>query len=245
MKRLRSVISTIIPLFIILGLLYAGFFIKPKGSESSVALPPIQDRDRFYGIETPSEDVLWVVGSDGKILLSENNGDTWAIQQTPTILNLQSIAAWNSQQAVVVGNMGVILVTRNGGKTWLEVKDVPLSKIANKFLIVKAVADGSAWVVGQMGAILRTTDFGLTWTRMRDEEDVSWNDIFFIDKQGWVVGEFGRIMLSDDGGKSWRKTASPVDKSLTWWFLRTKKTGWQWDWTVSLLPHMTGATVGW
>ncbi|MCX7180098.1 MAG: YCF48-related protein [Proteobacteria bacterium] len=205
---------SITPWLIIAGLLWVGLFIKPQPVGVTVQPPSIERTDSFYGIASPAKGVLWIAGNKGKIVRSEDDGNTWVLQKTPTQQHLQDIASWDAKRAVAVGNKGVVIVTADGGTTWSEVT-VPLSKLTNKLLRVKTLPDGRAWAVGEMGALLESNDYGATWQRRRDEEDTAWNDVMFLDPlNGWVMGEAGRILKTMDGGKTWLPVASQVKISL-------------------------------
>ncbi len=204
-----------IPWLIITVLLWAGLFLKPQPVGTTVQPPALERSDNFFGFAAPAEHVYWIVGNNGKVVRSEDDGKVWAVQKTPTVQHLQDVAAWDTHRAVAVGNNNVVITTADAGKTWTESKYVPLSQVSNKLLRVKTLADGRAWAVGEMGALLESTDYGQTWERRRVEEDTAWNDISFINSSnGWLVGEAGRMMKSSDGGKTWQAVNSTVKVSL-------------------------------
>lgn len=212
--KLVKVSLSAIPWLIIAVLLWAGLFIKPQPVGSTVQPPAIERTDSFYGITVPAAGVVWIAGNNGKVVRSEDDGRTWTLQKTPVKFHLQDIASWDTKRAVAVGNSGVVIVTADGGAGWTEVQ-APRSKVSNKLLRVKTMPDGRAWAVGEMGAVLESSDYGHTWQRRRDEEDVAWNDIVFVDAaSGWIVGETGRMLRTRDGGKTWEPVPSPVKSSL-------------------------------
>lgn len=210
--KLRAT-AAIAPLVIIGSLIYAAFFVKAEVKIDAIETPPIERRDMFYGISVPSPGVIWAVGSYGKVVRSEDNGQQWRIQTTPVTTHLQSISAWNDQQAVAVGNQGQVIVTADGGTTWTGV-EVPQSEVANKLMKVRTVAPATAWAVGEMGAVLKSEDHGQSWARVLPEQDQAWNDVNFVGDAGWMVGEFGRIQRSSDGGQTWEPVESPTGSSL-------------------------------
>lgn len=213
-NRMFRVVLSVMPFVIIVGLLGAGLFIKPKANGKSIEPPPIERRDHFYGVLALEKDVIWAAGSLGKVVRSEDDGKSWKEQATPTTQHLQDIAAWDAQRAVCVGNQGVVIVTMDAGKTWKEVK-APRSEVANKLIRVKAYPGGTAWAVGEMGAVFFSPDYGQSWVRKSKEEDVGWNDVVFADpKNGFVVGEFGRMLRTTDGGNNWKPAGSPAKSSL-------------------------------
>lgn len=201
------------PLLIISGLLYAGFFIKPEPRQQEIKESVFERGDRYYSVSTKDGVGVWLVGSDGKILKSNNSGADWKKLNSGTHANLQDIAVWNEKQAVVVGNGPKILKTDDGGQSWISV-ELPKLEMATKLLRVRQSGNGEAWAVGEGSMILHTQDYGATWSLAGKQEDVAWNDIFFQGKDGWLVGEFGRIKLTNNNGKTWSEIQSPVKSSL-------------------------------
>ena len=201
LRMLAGLLPSAMPLAIIGGLLYAGFFVKAEAVIQKVEPKAIERRDNFFAVAAPTEQVVWAAGTGGKIVHSADGGASWQRQAIPTHENLQGIAAWDAQHAVAVGNSGVILHTSDGGNTWLPAT-APKSDNPNKLLRVR-VFNGVAWAVGEFGALLRSDDKGATWTRVMPEKDRAWNAVFFLGQSGWLVGEFGAVMRSADGGATW------------------------------------------
>lgn len=205
--------TSLIPVAVVGGLLYAAFFVKASGAVSAIQPPAIERRDAFLGAALPVDGIVWAAGSNGKVIRSVDYGAHWKVQPVPVVENLQGIAAWDGKQAVAVGGAGVVIRTVDGGEHWREVA-VPKSEVANKLLNVRAYAGGTAWAVGELGAVLRTTDYGQSWVRAIAEKDQAWNDISFFGLNGILVGEFGQVLRTDDGGKHWRPAASGTQSSL-------------------------------
>lgn len=214
-----TVATSLIPLAVVGGLLYAAFFVKASGAVSAIKPPAIERRDTFLGAALPADGIIWAAGSNGKVIRSDDHGAHWQVQAVPVGENLQGIAAWDARQAVAVGGAGVVIRTVDGGKQWQEVA-VPKSEVANKLLTVRAYANGAAWAVGELGAVLSTTDYGQTWQRAVPEKDQAWNDISFFGARGILVGEFGQVMQTEDAGKSWRPAKSGTESSLMSVYLR-------------------------
>lgn len=219
-----TVITSLIPIAVVGGLLYAAFFVKAVAVVSAIQPPAIERRDRFLGVAMPTDGIIWAAGSNGKIIRSEDRGGKWIAQSVPVAENLQGIAAWNADQAVAVGGDGVVIRTVDGGKAWTQVP-APKSNVANKLLNVRAYANGVAWTVGELGAVLTTADFGQTWERAIPEKDQAWNDISFFGSHGVLVGEFGQVMKTEDGGKTWQPATSGTQSSLMSVYLRDASNG--------------------
>lgn len=175
----------------------------------------VEPRDRIYGVDILDDNIIWMVGNNGKILKSTDAGKSFETQRSPVGNDLQGIKAWDSKRAVAVGNMGIVIVTDDGGVTWREIGDIPRSEIANKLFRVVTLNGGRAFAVGVMGTIISTEDYGNTWVRRIEEQDIAWNDILFVNEQkGWVVGEFGTIMNTEDGGLTWIEQETPTESSI-------------------------------
>jgi photosystem II stability/assembly factor-like uncharacterized protein len=216
MNRLKKWAASIAPLAIIAGLLYAGLFIKPVAPATDLSTALISYRDAFYGIAVPEPRVLWAVGRDGKLLRSEDAGVQWAQQAIPSLVNLQSIAAWDAQHAVVVGNATTVLVTSDGGRQWRAASGLPSAGESQKLIRARIASPTQALVVGEFGAVFVTDDGGATWRAIGKSEDVAWHDIAALPERVLVaVGEFGRIQRSTDGGATWSAVPSPVKSTLT------------------------------
>lgn len=214
MKRLLDVGVSALPFLIVLGLLYAAFFIKPSVDGDAAPAPAMARNDAVYGVTLAGgASLLWAAGSSGKVWQSRDDGAHWTLQHSGVANALQDIAAWDAQRAVAVGDDGVILVTTDGGSHWKRIT-APRSVIANKLVRVRVYPDGEAWTVGEAGMALRSRDYGTSWSRMAPEEDSGWND---VSKQGdriILAGEFGRLRLSLDNGANWRDIVSGVKCSL-------------------------------
>lgn len=207
-----GLMTSALPFVIIGGLLYAGFFVKAEAVIHKVEPKAVERRDNFFSVSAPAPKIVWAAGTSGKIVRSEDAGNSWVRQSVPTQMNLQGIAAWDERQAVAVGNQGVVVFTRDGGMTWTVAK-TPQSSNPNKLFRVR-IHDDVAWAVGEFGALLQSKDHGATWTRALPEKDRAWNNVLFRGQHGWLVGEFGSVMTSHDGGATWSEVSTPNKASL-------------------------------
>lgn len=213
MSSRSTFITSLAPLCIIGGLLYAALYIKPAASGSALTPSAIAPRDHFYAMVEAAARQIWAVGNHGKVVLGDGSG-RWQVQDTETNAHLQDVDAWDAQHAVAVGNDGTVLSTGDAGRTWVKVA-APVSAIANKLMRVQTLPDGRAAVVGEFNTILLGSDFGLRWERLTPEQDVAWYGLAVRGSLITVAGEFGRLMQSDDLGRSWRAVKSPTEAHLT------------------------------
>ncbi len=204
-------LTSLLPIAIIGGLLYAGFFVKGSTDIKKVEPKAVERRDNFYSIIAPTDQTAWAVGTGGKIIRSEDGGKTWIRQSVPTIENLQGIAAWDDKTAVAVGNRGLAFHTADGGATW-KPSVVPKSDNPNKLFRVRIFGE-TAWAVGEFGGFFRSDDKGATFTRVLPEKDSAFNAVSFRGQNGILVGEFGTMFKSADGGVTW--TEFPIENKVS------------------------------
>jgi photosystem II stability/assembly factor-like uncharacterized protein len=69
----------------------------------------------FYGISTPSSNVIYSCGSAGIIYKSTDGGNNWFKSNSNTSADLYSIKFSNESEGYAVGEAGIILHTINGG----------------------------------------------------------------------------------------------------------------------------------
>lgn len=214
MKRLGRFLLSSLPWFMIASLLTAAFYLEPAAVEEAVQPAAVSHNDRFYDVAYANPGEIWLAGNMGKIVNSDDQGETWREQTTPVVSNLQSIDGWDHDMLVAVGDGGVVLRTEDGGTTWTQV-EAPVSDIADKLIRVRVMEDGSAWITGEFGAVLVSRDRGRTWTdATTEEQDVTWHDVAGDGEFLCLVGEYGRIKVSRDGGDTWTEVESPVGSTL-------------------------------
>ena len=183
-----------------------------SGGQSLASADPV-----FYDVKFTDAQHGWIVGEFGKIMHTEDGGETWKEQEKtlmegtgifdpldlPTMFGLHAVSP---QTAVAVGLEGRITRTTDAGQRWafdtVEV-DVPL--IDPLFEVVE-FPDGSGWAAGAAGEVMRREAGETAWKRAKLGQDVlTWlHGMSFSDEQhGWLVGGYGLIFRTTDAGKSW------------------------------------------
>jgi photosystem II stability/assembly factor-like uncharacterized protein len=154
----------------------------------------------LYSVAFPGKKQGWVVGTEGRILHSEDGGRTWREQESGAQDELVHVKFANDKRGWVVGSKGTILFTDDGGRTW----ERQTSGTNNHLYHIEARGKDTAWVVGDKGTVLRTTNAGLSWERVVvDTTQNLLNVAFANNKNGWIIGWNGIILRSADGGKTW------------------------------------------
>ncbi|MBM4260216.1 MAG: hypothetical protein FJ145_02125 [Deltaproteobacteria bacterium] len=163
--------------------------------------------ENFYGVSIVGDHV-WIVGYYGTILYSQNRGQTWRKQKSPTRNALFASHFLDRQRGWIAGSYGTLLRTDNGGESWQAVP----TGTTEHLLRLTFIDEQSGWAVGSRALALRTHDGGRKWTKSQLAGGFTVGDIGFIDPQrGWLAGEFGVIYRTNDGGDTWNKQPSPVE----------------------------------
>jgi photosystem II stability/assembly factor-like uncharacterized protein len=181
------------------------------GGEQLAAADPV-----FYDVKFLDQKTGWITGEFGKVLRTEDGGETWREQEQSLMGNtyfdlldlptMFGIHAKSHTEAVTAGLEAHIARTTDSGKTWayepIDGGDVP---VVDPLFDIVEFPDGTGWATGAAGEVIKR-DPATGWQRAKIGQDVlTWlRAISFSDPQnGWIVGGFGLIFRTTDGGKSW------------------------------------------
>jgi poly(3-hydroxybutyrate) depolymerase len=91
---------------------------------------------------------IWIVGDDGRVMKSIDDGRTWTSQQSGTQDNLYAISFADAQHGAAVGRRGTVIVTADGGAHWS-----PRSFGRDVYLGAVHVDASTIWIGGEDGLI--------------------------------------------------------------------------------------------
>lgn len=123
------------------------------------------------GLSVVDDRTIWVSGTQGKVGLSTDGGNSWTWHQVKGFerTDFRDIEAFDAKTAVIMGidSPGVVLKTFNAGASW---KVVHSDHTKGVFMdAMEFWDDGNGMIVGdpidKQLYILRTADFGNTWSR--------------------------------------------------------------------------------
>lgn len=164
-----------------------------------------------------------VVGERGHVLVSIDDGASWAQADVPTRALLTAVHMHDERVGWVVGHDAVILRTGDGGETWTMVHQAPDEELP--LLDVWFRDERAGFAVGAYGYFLATDDGGETWTRRTvSEDDFHLNALIPVvepepesqpSRRLYLAAESGVAYRSDDAGATWRELPSPYGGS---WF---------------------------
>jgi len=154
-------------------------------------------------IWTQGLDTVYIVGENGLIARSTDQGETWGKQYFPTKVALNDIIFIDYYTGFAVGEQGAILKTTDAGETW---KQIPIDATSNINAIAATGVD-NIWAVGDNSLILHSTDTGETWEQenILSETNIQLTDIAFRGNLGYFTGNYGTIYKTEDYGVTWNK----------------------------------------
>jgi photosystem II stability/assembly factor-like uncharacterized protein len=189
-----------------------GYIIKSTdGGRNWKNIPTFQP---YYlrAIHSPTDSILYTVGSWRTVLKSENQGESWY----PLNINLANkvvtstgfyndVFFINKDKGFVVGDDGVVATTLDGGRSW---KDTAFSgTLSSRLNCVTFVNDTLGFISGGSNALFRTKNGGQTWEKINIDFigfNVDVKKVKFLNTlTGFAVGDYSLCLKTTDGGNTW------------------------------------------
>ncbi|MGC1332137.1 MAG: YCF48-related protein, partial [Pseudomonas sp.] len=157
------------------------------------------------------------VGERGHVLLSDDQGRTWAQAPVPSQQLLTAVYFVDARHGWAVGHDTQILATVDAGATWTRQFQDPARQAP--LLSVHFLDAEHGFAVGAYGAVLSTEDGGQHWQdvsqRLDNPDQLHLNAIIAVKDAGLlIVGEQGVIFRSADAGLTWQRVQGPYEGSL-------------------------------
>ncbi|PNX54015.1 MAG: hypothetical protein BV458_01490 [Thermoplasmata archaeon M9B2D] len=111
---------------------------------------------RLLGIDFTEEGIGYVVGEQGVILQTLDEGQSWQHLDSGVNSMLQAIDFFSETKGTIVGENGVILRTENAGLSWVQQTSGTTCNLQSIQFITELIG----FAVGEQGLILRTTTGG-------------------------------------------------------------------------------------
>ncbi|MBI4810125.1 MAG: hypothetical protein HY800_01495, partial [Ignavibacteriales bacterium] len=174
-------------------------------------------RKSFYWFEQSFPSIAVIVGEEGTILYTEDNGYTWQVVSSPTTETLRATSFSLTDTGLAVGDNGTIIRLTRLADGKLIASDYsytnpdPAMKNLNDIYLLTAPGR-AGYMVGDSGGIFRTTNRGNTWDLYTNQR-LPYN-LHSINYQNfdriWTVGDSGVIMRSHSA-KIWTPKAPPEE----------------------------------
>lgn len=181
----------------------------------------------FHDVAFVDRDHGYVIGADGVILATADNGLTWTYRGKPQYGDLQALDFVDEFHGQVVGtNTGrpdavnyTTLSTNDSGESWQVNLAGKLTEDPSPINLraVAVTVPMHAVAVGDRGRIYVTFDEGKTWRNRRNGTNEELHDVAFADRRrGLAVGEVNFqgdhraiVLATNDGGEHWTAVPQP------------------------------------
>lgn len=196
----RQRTPAIIILFLISSLIGCEAPLQMEGVEQRRS-EPVRYSDKLQAA-TSHGDTIIVVGNQGLILTSNDEGRSWSRNKLPDWPALIDVAACPNGLFAALAVEGQVWISADKGGDWFphpfKTEEAPQA--------ITCDPQNRLWIVGSFSSILSSSDSGETWKFNSLDEDIILTNIQFLDMQNAVIsGEFGTVLKSDDGGDSWQR----------------------------------------
>lgn len=153
-----------------------------------------------HNIKFVNNSTASLVGEDGVIMQTTDNGLTWSEQNSGITNTLYGNAFFDMNTQIAVGENGIILKTTDGGITWYTVN----SGVTENLNDIEVLSFSMAIVCGDAGKILITLDMGDSWLETAAGTSANLKDINFVNGQtGIIVGNNSVMLKTLNSGASW------------------------------------------
>jgi len=160
---------------------------------------------------------IFVVGDQGVILHSTDDGAHWTRQNSATTAALFGV--WtDGATAIAVGYHGTLLRSIDHGATWQATLfgAETLLGVGGGSVIGDGGSSGSMWAVGEKGTVLQSIDGGMTWVASPSLSSTSLHGVWSSPVESFIVGDNGLYRTRDDGA-NWTEIAfSPGSGNEVW-----------------------------
>ena len=169
---------------------------------------PIHRTDRYQAVARHGSNVV-VVGNQGVIVYSSDNGASWQRTELPKWPALIDVAACPNGNFVALPFAPLVFVSTDNGAAWSP-RPIPTTESPQA---LTCAPDNKIWVVGAFTNRWASADAGESWVETTNDEDALLTTVQFFDaNNGVITGEFGTVMITTDGGENWETMAPLVDE---------------------------------
>lgn len=161
----------------------------------SPAVPTARAETSLMLSAAQTDSRLVAVGEFGRIIVSDDEGQTWQQVDSPVSVDLVSVYFSSDTTGWATGHSGVVLKSIDGGLTWNKLIDGRQVETLMRDYYQQRLNAGNE----SAEHFLRDVDLNF-----QNGPELPFLDVWFAnDDQGFVVGAFGMILATQDGGKTW------------------------------------------
>ncbi len=173
----------------------AGYVTKSTDGETWIELDLGQAySESFKDIEIQGDNI-WLIGTNGLILYSNNSGISFVKQNSVRAEQLNSIDFMNASTGFIVGDNGLIMKTSNYGSSWITIDSKTTLNLNS--INLELSSSPRIWIGGDQGLFLASygATFGETFLVIDTGITENINDVYSpIFGIVWVVGDSSTIL---------------------------------------------------
>jgi photosystem II stability/assembly factor-like uncharacterized protein len=197
----------------------------------------------------------FIVGNNGYVLKTINNGNDWSIVNIGVTDNLNTVNII-SEDTIIISSSNKLIKSFDGGNNWQSI-DI-LSNVVNRTFFINSKTGHAAC---NEGKIMKTTDGGENWyiTESVSVTPSNFFTIYFIDSNtGFASREHFDILKTTDGGETWTEIPNTSDAIYSFFFLddqngfisgdggvifKTVNGGTSWEWAGFQTGRIDATTI--
>ena len=158
----------------------------------------------------------YIVGNNGYVLKSVDNGTSWNQISTGLSGNFNTITILDDNN-IILSTSNSIVKTTNGGRTW-ESLSVPNANLVKTFFTSSLIGHATC----NNGTILKTTDGGVNWytTLSLVTNPSNYFAIYFVNENlGFSSQEYSSMYRTTNGGDTWTEVSGNIKEMHDFYFL--------------------------
>lgn len=165
----------------------------------------------MYGCVQRTDGVLYAVGFDSKMLISNDTGRTWTFRQVGIYTPMKAIAAPQPNRLVMVGGVSFT----QGERIYTDATGAYYRRDTAEYEMTDVVmVDERKGYIAGTGIFLKTEDSMKTW-EVQQVRDDNFQAISTVgDKYVFTCGINGSIWCSSNGGNTWERRRNGNDITL-------------------------------
>ncbi len=147
--------------------------------------------------------LLTIVGDNGIVMFSPDNGVSWIVSASGTLENLNDVYIQDYDAIYACGDNGTLIFTSDRGTSWTPIQTNTTANL-NSIEFSTALDNTNALIAGDNGVVLITHDNGLTWLISTTNTLNNLNTVVMAHSDLMVAaGDAGTILRSIDSGLTW------------------------------------------